>query len=324
MIFDNSQLQAYKDCPEKYRLRYIENLQKRVTGEEDHHKNFGQGIHAALEVYYKHRQSKTLLLKKEYHQAFLNIYPVSLKEEDLAKSPEGGTALLDAYINHYARQDEDMEVLAVEVTDTFPIGIDPSTDEEVMFTIKLDAVVKKQGCIYALEHKTTGKSFGYGYWNQFDPNSQMTAQTAYVKWKYGECSGVIVNAMRFGYAEKNVLLDYEDIKYSNREFKYNKYHKKDMWHHTGFFQEFQRNVINRDAQQVEAWKLDQMDWILSIRQDKTFSREKQSWRKNEGNCVYCNYREVCISVNDAQIIEQLYELKDQQGYLKGGETELKA
>lgn len=300
-VYDNSQLQAYKDCPERYRLKYIEAVQKRTSGEEDHHRNFGRGIHAALEMYYKHVKAGTVLTTKEYHAAFTDIYPVSMKEDDLAKSPEGGVLLLDAYINHYDQQDRDLEILAVEVTDSFPIGKrEDGTD--ILFTIKLDSVVKKQGCIYSMEHKTTGKSFSYGYWGQYDPNSQMTAQSAYCLWKYGECSGVIVNALRFGHRQRA---------YKGEP--------------AGFYQEFQRNVINRNKVQIADWKRDQVEWIMKIERDRELTMPGMAFNKNEGQCGYCNFKEVCISVNDQQIIEQLYEKHDPQAYLTGeGGTDLTA
>lgn len=294
-LYDNSQLQAYKDCPERYRLKYIEQIQKRKTGEEDHDRNFGKGIHAALELYYRHCQARKALLKVDYYRAFTDVYPVSLKEDDLAKSPEGARLLLDAYLSHYSHQDQDMEIIAVEVCDSFPIGkyTRPDGKEvEIFFTVKIDLIVRKQGCIYFMDHKTTGKSFSYSYWNQFDPNSQITAYTAYCQWKYGECSGGIINALRFGHR----LRAYKGEP-------------------AGFYQEFQRNIINRNQVQVEDWKRDQMEWVGKLERDRTLIMPGMSWNKNEGQCAYCNYREVCISVNDEQIIQQLYEKHEASAYL---------
>lgn len=289
-VYDNSQLQAYKDCPERYRLKYVEQIQKRQTGEEDHDRNFGKAIHAALEVLYKARQAGRPLLKADYHAAFEKEYPVSLKEEDLAKTPESGILLLDAYLNRYNQEDNQFEVLAVEVADEFELA------PGIRFIVKIDMVIRQQGCIYFMDHKTTGKSFGYSYWNQFSPNSQITGYTAYCIAKYGECSGGIINALRFGHRQRA---------YKGEP--------------AGFYQDFQRQIINRNRQQVEAWKLDQIEWINRVDADKNLILPGLSWNKNEAQCGYCQFREVCISCNDDQVKEQLYEKHDAREYLGGKE-----
>ena len=291
-VYDHSSLQAYKNCPESYRLKYVEHLKKRVEAEEEHDKNFGRAIHAALELLYKSNKAGKPLSRADYHAAFEKEYPVCLDVTDLAKTPESGLLLLDKYAEHYGKEDSEMEILAVEVTDTFPIG-KTNDGETVEFTVKIDLIVKKQGCVYFMDHKTTGRSFSWDYWAQFDPNAQITAYAAYCMYKYGECSGGIINALRFGHRQRA---------YKGEP--------------AGYYQEFQRNIINRNPAQIAAWKGDTINWIQSVRADKVFVPAKESWGKNEGACRYCSYKEVCLSVNDEQVIEQLYEKTDSMSYLK--------
>ena len=280
MIYDNSKLQTFKDCPEKYRLRNLLGLKKREEGEDEHDKNFGKAIHTGLEFYYKGKSIE------EIKEAFKKDYQVQLNEEDKAKTQENGLILLDAYINHYKDEDKKWTIKAVEVADTFEIA------PGISFMVKIDLVIEQQGCIYFVDHKTTGKAFNWTYWGQFEPNSQITAYTAYCQAKYGECSGGIINGLQLG-------------------FRKNKY----MGEPAGFHYSFQRQLFNRNKQQIEAWKIDTQDWIKSL-EFRLMTEQGLSWPKNEGQCRFCSYKEICISVNDEQIIEQLYEVINPDEYLE--------
>lgn len=278
MLYDNSQLQTFKDCPERYRLRYIEGLQKLEEGRDEHDKNFGKAIHAGLEQHYKQGSPQSV------KDMFISEYPIQLSKDDFAKTQENGLILLEAYAKHYKEEDKSWEVLSVEVKDSFKIG-------EIDFLVKIDLIVRKQGCIYFVDHKTTGKAFNWQYWSRFEPNPQVTAYTAYCQAKYGECSGGIINAIKFGHRQ-------------------NKYKGEPA----GFHYEFQRQLFNRNRDQIEAWKLDTLKWVQSLEEAK--QETSNVWMKNEGQCGYCSYKEVCISCADEQIINQLYERVNPVAYLE--------
>lgn len=282
-IYDNSKLQTFKDCPEKYRLRNLIGLKKRDEGRDEHDKNFGKAIHTGLELHYKGKSMD------EIKQAFSKDYMVQLNEEDKAKTQENGLILLEAYIKHYEQEDKAWTIKAVEVADTFEIA------PGISFMVKIDLVVEQQGCIYFVDHKTTGKAFNWTYWGQFEPNSQITAYTAYCQAKYGECSGGIINGLQLGYRK-------------------NKY----MGEPAGFHYSFQRQLFNRNREQIEAWKHDAMGWIHNIDSHTKAYQEGlvKVLPKNEGQCRFCSFKEVCISCADEQIIEQLYEVTNPNEYLE--------
>lgn len=277
-MYDNSQLQAFKDCPERYRLKYVQQLRKREEGEESHDRNFGSAIHTGLEGLYK---GKSL---EESVKEFKLAYPEQLNTEDLAKTQGNGILLLDAYAKHYQEEDKKWKVKAVEVADTFQIA--PGVD----FTVKIDLIIEQQGCIYFVDHKTTGKAFNWTYWSKFEPNSQITGYTAYCQSKFGECSGGVINGIKLG-------------------FRQNKYKGEPA----GFHYEFQRQLFNRNQDQIKAWKQDTLAWISKLEESKL--NDSNVWLKNENQCVYCEYKAICISCADEQIIEQLYEKHDAKGYL---------
>ena len=281
--YDNSQLQTYKDCPERYRLKYVLGLSKREEEKEEHSRNFGKAIHAALERRYKGASWD------EIKGAFTQNYPEQLDVRDLARTQENGITLLEAYINHYQAEDKTIKILAVEVADTFmlPNGL--------LFMVKIDLIIEKQGLILFMDHKTTGKSLNWTYWEQFEPNSQITAYSAYCLDKYKECSGGISNAMRFGYRQRM---------YKGEP--------------AGFYWDFQRQVFSRNHTQIKAWVKDTMGWIDKIEKSKAGGID-EPWSKNEGQCLYCSYKPVCIGCGDAQIIDNYYEKGDPFEYLKEGQ-----
>lgn len=280
MPYDNSRLQTFKNCPEQYRLKNVLGLKKIEEGVDEHDKNFGKAIHSALETYYK---GGTVESAKGVFRA---EYPDQLAPDDLAKTQANGCTLIEAYVKHYADEDKRWTVKAVEVTDTFELA------PGILFTVKIDLIVEQQGCIYFVDHKTTGKSFNWQYWSQFEPNSQITAYTAYCQAKYGECSGGIINGLQLGYRQRA---------YKGEP--------------AGFHYSFQRQLFNRNRGQVEAWKQDTLSWINTISQANAVSLASTPWMKNEGQCRFCSYKEICISTADPQIIEQLYTVIDPNEYL---------
>lgn len=336
MSYDNSQLQTFKNCPESYRLKYryekdpatgmYLGLTKPDATKDDHHKDFGSAIHGGLKEFYLKKGWK------EIEEAFDKEYPAQLDASDKAKTPENGKSLLKRYIKRYQTQDSSWEILDVEVSQEFELY------PGVPFTVKIDLVVRQQGNIYFIDHKTTKMDGGIdsGYWTGFEPNSQITAYTAFCIERYGSCAGGIINALGLGFRTKPELIDPEDIHktwmiYDVQELKFSKYHGKDMMYASGFKCDFQRNIFNRNQSQVDAWREDTLRWIDKMKAEEyAFEVAKgllspmapgprrmsiHQWTKNEGACRFCNFKEICINVGDEQTIEAMYVKENPLEYL---------
>ncbi len=337
MPYDNSQLQQFKNCPESYRLKYRYEkdavtglwlgLSKPDATKDDHHKDFGSAVHAGLRQFY---------LKDSWsgiEAAFDHEYPSQLDASDKAKTPENGKSLLKRYIKRYETQDASWEIIDVEVRQEFEIY------PGVIFTVKIDLIIRQQGNIYFIDHKTTKMDSGIdtGYWIQFEPNSQITGYTAFCMERYGSCSGGIINALGLGFRSKPELFDPEDstkgwMIYDAQELKYSKFHGKDMMYGSGFKCDLQRNVFSRNQAQIDAWKEDTLRWIDKMKQEEyAFESGKTTlppsvpghartpisqWTKNEGNCRFCNYKEICINVGDEQTVEAMYVKGNPLEYLE--------
>ena len=276
---DHTQLSTFLTCPERYKLKFVDQLQKIKEDERDAPRQFGGAIHAALEAHYT---NQTDVLS---NAVFMTAYPSVLDPNDLARTPANGVILLSAYYQHYALQDSQWKVLAVEQVLESDIGWSSPWQS------KHDLIVETQGGIWGVEHKTTAKPLIEQYWRQFEPNSQLSGQTYALQQKYGQCSGIILNAIKLG-------------------------HRQRMYRGepAGFHYEFQRQIFNRTPAQVEDWK---QRTLTSLKRLKA-TIASSSWEKNEGACLFCEYRELCLSCDDEQIRSLLYQPCDALAYLKEG------
>lgn len=274
---DNSQVLAYRECPLKWRNKYILGLEKIQEGETEHDRNFGKAFHAALAMWWNQSPVGANIFKK-----FEQEYPVQLNEDDLAKTQGNGLILLERYLERYGSDHQRYEVLAVEERIDFKVG---GKD----FCVKCDTVVrdKKYGQVYSLEHKTTKKSLTFNYWAQYNPNSQLCAQTAGVRAKYGECAGVIVDAMSLGFRKRA---------YKGEE--------------AGFHCDFGRMEFNINQSQLDQWERSTIKTLEDIEADTASNR----WAMHTGACQFCSYKAICEAAwdweQDKELILLAYKQKD--------------
>lgn len=276
MQIDYSQRACFQSCPMKYYLIYMKGLVKRKYDEREIDREFGKCVHSYLELH---------SLKKDVDKVWSNF--VDLPNE-LCKTMKNGVSLCKNYVEHYKLLDASDEVLGVEIKDTFDI-------DGTQYTVKIDKIVKKNDNIYVVDYKTT-KSARYNYFSQFNPNSQVSGYVLYALKKYGQCSGMIIDAIMVGHRKRP---------YKGEP--------------AGFHVKFEREPVNRTSEQLD-------DFVVSLKSDvKKIKRciDNNDWSKHEINCGQfrgCEFRELCLtSVGtklDEEIAETLYEVKDTRRYLK--------
>ena len=254
---DNSQVSTFRNCPLQYKYKYVVGLERQEEGESEHHRNFGKAIHGGLEMLHKGGTTEAMLT------AFESLYPEQLDESDLAKTQENGLTLLKAYATRYVNDKDKYKFLDVETRIDFQVG---GRD----FCVKCDAVVEniKYGGIYSLETKTTGKTLAYKYWDQYNPNHQLDAQTAGVRSKFGECAGVIVNAISFGYRQR---------KYKEEP--------------AGFHYAFERAEFNRPDAALKQWEISTVQTLEDIEN----AIEKDRFPANTNACTFCSFKSICAA-----------------------------
>jgi hypothetical protein len=307
MQLDTTQLNTYYQCPMKYYLQFICGLRKVEEGITDIDLRFGSAVHKCLEVYYKGKGITNEQIK-EVWKGFIDL-PESYEEK--SKTRANGERLCSDYVATYATRDADWEILGTEQKINIPIG-------EVSYAVKCDLVIKVNGNIFAVEHKTTS-SISPTFFSKFTPNTQISAQTEAVRQEFGECSGVIVNALESGWVSKPVLIDPSDSdtsNYSIKEVKHCKYYGKEMAYCSGFHSNFQREIVNRTKEQLLDFKENAKNGAIKLITDTQLG----NFVKHEQRChdykAGCPMKELCISCGDQNVLENLYEKVDPYLYLK--------
>lgn len=259
--YSHSYLEKYKQCPLSCFFSYEQHLEKIDEEKSEHHLRFGSAMHQGLELLYRGDSLEAA------HKAFKSIYTVQLDEEDKAKTIENGVNALTAYVQRWKEEDKKWKIVEIETKDTFAYG-----DEE-SFTVKLDIIAenKDYGGIYGWDHKIVGNkkaTLSYDFWTQFEPNSQITKYVSYIKSKYGDCSGFYINAIGMRWLQKKYLDS-----------------------PAGLNLRFERQMFNRNEQQIKQDSDDSQYWIERIEHSRTTGR----WGMNTGNCRFCEYRNICAA-----------------------------
>lgn len=268
----NSSRESFNNCPRKYKHEQ-DGLQKIVESSDKNHADWGSAIHLGLKTHYDGGSLE------DAKKAFLSLYPENLDETNMAKNKDSGLAVIERYIQHYGSIDSVWEILATEEEGS--VEFSGETHD-----LHVDLIARhRQSCeIYLWDHKTTEKNVNPSYWMGFELSAQLTRYTVYVKEKYGQCSGAIIN---------NIAVKHLKIK--------NKYGEG-----PGFVCSFDRQMFNRTPQQIAFWKESEEDWLKLIR----FCETENAWPKALGKlCSYCSYYELCMASGDDQIKELMYEIK---------------
>ena len=275
----HSRVSAFNGCPYQYKLKYIDHLEKIEKTEYQNDSIWGNAIHHALEVHYK---GGTLA---EVETAFLTAYPTELAGKDQAKSQDGGIECLRNYVKFYRVLDKDWHVLDTEVKDTVQ-----NEEESHNLVIDLVALHIPSQTIYAWDHKTTTtEKMRYSFWKRYELDAQVTMYTEYLIQRYGSCAGFWINGIAVGYRSRM---------YKGEP--------------AGYYQKFERSLFSRTPEQIRAWKKSDTDWKVLM--------DMHVYPKAlNGLCVYCEFHELCMSGDDEQIKELLYQTKPQEREFKKGE-----
>ena len=266
----HSRVSCFNGCPWQYKLKYIDCLEKIEKTEWQNDSVWGNAIHRGLEAHYKGGQWS------DVERAFSEVY-VGQISKDEAKSTEGGVECLKAYIAFYREQDKDWRIIDTEVKDQVTNGEDSHN-----LVIDLVAEHKPSQTIYCWDHKTTTTDkMKYSFWKRYELDAQVTMYTEWAIQKYGSCAGFWINGIAVGYR--------------SRAYK---------GEPAGHYQKFERNLFSRTPAQIEAWKKSDVAW----RDLMTVASLKDTFPKAlNGLCNYCEFQDLCVSADDEQIKELLYQ-----------------
>jgi hypothetical protein len=304
---DYTQLSTWMMCPMKYHLSFDLGLKKKTLDERDVDMEFGKCFHGGLEMFYRGRLGEVI-------GAFSGFQDLPPNYDESIKTKSNGENLLKSYVEYYALPDSKTETLEVEKLHKVNIS------DKIIWVAKLDRVFREYDNIYGQEHKTTNRLTS-AYFGYYKLNMQITGQTFVIQHKYGQCSGVSLNVAEPAFLEKAQLYqvgDPETLKYSNVEVKYCKYYKSEMAYCSGFRAKFERDIINRTAEQIVDFKENVTKCVNRMVNDTDI-------RKNYTSCTQfkgCPYAEICqTSVGEElneDTIDTLYDrVEDPFKYQEG-------
>jgi len=282
MVIDYSQLQCYISCPKKYHNKYVRKVRKARFDGRDLDANFGRSVHEALEHYYKGGS-------KEEAIALFVKHNVDIPGEE-AKTTNNGKLMLQRYFDKWENDttfmsDKNLKTIAVEIQDSYMIG-------DIEYLVKIDRIVESNAGIFVMDHKTTGSTLNSRYFSNFNYHMQFDGYCNYVKKKYGQCSGAIINALKCGFRKRA---------YRGEP--------------AGFHCDFDRDVTTRDVEQLADFERNVTEWTRKIKNDTFYARNKDNCTSFRG----CGYKELCMACDDINVEDTLYEQYDPLEYLKGGE-----
>lgn len=283
---DNSQISQFQKCQMSYYLQYIEGLKIQDGGVFNAKINFGSAFHKVLENYYGGHTDPIGDVLKTY------LSPEGMPEY----SREALEFIFTKYQEKYTQIDNDWEIIELEKNYKF---------NDLPFTVKRDGVIKWNGSIYSLEHKTTG-SISQHYFDKYYLNAQITAQVASTIEQYGECSGVLLNVCEIKCLKRKPSKNYFGVMQVGDKY---------------ICCDFDRDYINRTDREIDDWKQNTKTWIDKINVCKVLGAWGKATSSMGGaTCNGCEYRQLCkestgLSI-DKNTVSFMYERVDPYEYLK--------
>lgn len=182
-----SSIAAFKACPQRYRLAYVEGIRK---DEDTEAQRMGTNWHAIHELYYKALQPAEGDTEATDRPAAALTAVADHLNERYGTMPTGYDAtkwaieravLLTSFIGYLWRWSEDpFEVLVSELPFNLPLYLPrsgmPLPMSEVQRVGKIDHVIKWQGAICSLERKSTSRAIDADsdYWDKAKKDTQVS------------------------------------------------------------------------------------------------------------------------------------------------------
>ncbi len=181
-----SSVKKFRRCKRQYYYSVVQGLEARLP---DGKLKLGSWFHSLMEAHYKGEPWQ------EQHKKELKTFNKLFKEErdHYGDLPEQAARMMESYLWHYRKEEEEWEILYVEETFTvfFAEG-----DE---FTFKPDLIVRdhstKAKDVWVIDHKTT-KSMPSGEWRIED------LQSTLYPWALREGTDLNVKGFIFNYIRK--------------------------------------------------------------------------------------------------------------------------
>jgi hypothetical protein len=274
--WDSTSLGLYKECPRKYYYQMILGYRPKSLGGSPHLR-FGQIYHSALESYDRYRVQgrshddalsfavlNAMMDSWDYHDDKPSGPWVS---DHSLKNREFLIRSIIWYLEEFA-DDAAHTVILANGKPAVELSFRMELDSDIMLCGHLDRVVEFAGDTYVMDRKTTTTTLSQRYFDQYNPDNQMSLYTVAAK--------VIYNT-----PVKGVIIDAAQIAVG--------------------FTRFSRGFTFRTEGQIEEWLAATKGWIVEAQERADGSARNILdplvwWPQNEkacGNYGGCPFRSVC-------------------------------
>lgn len=271
--WDSTSIGYLKTCPRLYQYIMVEGWS---SPDSSVHLEFGKEIHTAFqdyEILKAQGVSHEDALRSVVRTAHLNSkdwnFPVTNHKVEKAVKYKNRNSLLRTivlYLDHYRADQAKQYILAngkpaVELSFQFDLETHAAEGQPYKLCGHLDRVVDYHGDLYVIDYKTTQSSISDYWFQQFDPNNQMSL--------YSIASKVVLDSYVKGVIIEGIQLLIDDSRFS-------------------------RGITYRPVDRMEEWL---RDLDLFFAQAELYA-EQEYWPQNDTACDKfggCQFRTICGS-----------------------------
>ena len=313
-----SALNTFRNCPRKYKNRYLDNLRPRERAEA---LSFGSVIHTAIELWY--RSSNTESRLRDVLAYIDDAFENRVVDSNLMVQWHLATAMIRGYAERYAT--EEFEVVEVEKEFVGEIRNPDTGRQSQTFRIagKVDGIVRCHDGLYLLEHKTAS-TIDASYLDKLWTDTQIALYCYYLRELGYPIVGVIYNVLlksRLKQGKGETQEEYEvrhaELAAKNKSGKSTA--KRQMPETDDEFQArltewysrpeaFHREFIYLSEDRLAMLQ----DEVWEITQQYLDARRRGKWLLNTSNCFSyqrpCEYLAYCQSGFNPNVADNLYEI----------------
>jgi RecB family exonuclease len=313
-----SALNTFRNCPRKYKNRYLDNLRPRERAEA---LSFGSVIHTAIELWYRSSNTESRLrdVLAYVNDAFEN----RVVDANLMVQWHLATAMIRGYAERYAA--EEFEVVEVEKEFVGEIRNPDTGRQSQTFRIagKVDGIVRCHDGLYLLEHKTAS-TVDASYLDKLWTDTQIALYCYYLRELGYPIVGVIYNVLLKSRLKQGKGETQEEYEVRHAELaaknKSGKSTAKRQMPETD--EEFQTRLtewysrpeaFHREFIYLSEDRLAMLqDEVWEITQQYLDARRRGKWLLNTSNCFSyqrpCEYLAYCQSGFNPNVADNLYEI----------------
>lgn len=313
-----SALNTFRNCPRKYKNRYVDNLRPRERVEA---LSFGSVIHTSIELWYR---SQNPALRLQECLAYIDdAFENRVADANQMAQWHLATAMMRGYADRYATEDFDI----VEVEKEFVGEIrNPDTGRQSQtFRIagKVDGIVRCHDGLYLLEHKTAS-TVDANYLDKLWTDTQIALYCYYLRELGYPIVGVIYNVLlksRLKQSRGETQQEYEvrhaELAAKNKSGKSTakrQLPETDVDFQSRLAQWYSRTeAFHREFIYLSEDRLAMLqEEVWEITQQYLDARRRGKWLLNTSNCFSyqrpCEYLAYCQSGFNPNVVDNLFEI----------------